>query len=83
MPYYLPGGVMGRESGLSVKENPRPYCKAAPALILELRPRQLPTIRLSCGSQSANISLINRRDTALSAFLSTREKQSRLDRKSR
>jgi hypothetical protein len=30
-------------------------------LILATRQRQLPTIRMSCGSQSANISLTNRR----------------------
>ena len=70
----LPSGEMDGESGLSVKENPRPYCKAAAALILEARQRQLPTIRLSCGSQSANISLINRRDTALAVFPSARKK---------
>ena len=71
---YLPSGEMDRESGLLVQENPRPFYKAAIVLILELRPRQLPTIRLSCGNQSANISLINRRDTALSVFPSARKK---------
>ena len=71
---YLPGAEMDRESVTVVKENPRPFYKAAIVLILDARPRQLPTIRLSCGNQSANISLINRRDTALSVFPSARKK---------
>jgi len=58
---------MGRETK-SGKENPRPNFKAArrPAafrLILALRKRQLPMYPLSCGNQSAYLSLINRRDT--------------------
>jgi hypothetical protein len=53
---------MGREM-TSVKENPRSTYKAAPCgLILALRPRQLPMNPMSCGSQSAYISLINRRE---------------------
>ena len=40
--------------------------KAAPALILVTRQRQLPTNQLWCGSQSANIRLINRRKTVSS-----------------
>lgn len=40
--------------------------KAAATLILDPRTRQLPTNPLSCGSQSANIRLINRRALALS-----------------
>jgi len=46
----------------SVKENPRYNYKATKGLILAVRQRQLPMNQLSCGSQSANISLINRRE---------------------
>ena len=48
---------------MSVMENPRCYFKAALGLILALRKRQLPMYPLSCGSQSAYLSLINRRET--------------------
>jgi len=47
---------------MSVKENPRFNFKAARMwLILAIRERQLPMNPLSCGTQSAYISLINRR----------------------
>jgi len=52
---------MGREIIL-IKENPRFNYKAARNwLILAFRQRQLPMNLLSCGIQSAYISLINRR----------------------
>ena len=59
------GKRMGREKTL-IKENPRSNYKAARRpmvfrLILALRQRQLPMNQLSCGTQSAYISLINRR----------------------
>jgi len=55
------GKEMGRET-MSVKENPRCHYKAARMrLILAIRERQLPMNPLSCGNQSAYISLINRR----------------------
>jgi hypothetical protein len=57
------GKEMGRET-MSVKENSRANYKAAPSgLILAIRERQLPMDPLSCGSQSAYLSLINRRET--------------------
>ncbi len=45
----------------TIKENPCENFKAVKVPILVLRERQLPTDQLSCGSQSANIRLINRR----------------------
>ena len=59
------GGPSGKEMGremTSVKENPRLGYKAAFGLILAIRPRQLPMNPMSCGIQSAYISLINRRE---------------------
>ena len=62
----MKGGPSGKEMGremTSVKENPRLTYKAAPyGLILAFRPRQLPMNPMSCGIQSAYISLINRRE---------------------
>ena len=54
------GKEMGREKPV-IKENPRKTYKAAFGLILAFRQRQLPMNLLSCGNQSAYISLINRR----------------------
>jgi mannitol-1-phosphate/altronate dehydrogenase len=54
------GKETGREKPV-IKENPRPSYKAVFELILAFRQRQLPMNILSCGNQSANISLINRR----------------------
>ena len=58
----LSGKEIGRET-MSVKENPRFNYKAAFGLILAIRERQLPMNPLSCGSKSAYLSLINRRET--------------------
>lgn len=44
----------------TMKENPRFNFKAAIMLIPASRQRQLPMNQLSCGIQSANISLVNR-----------------------
>jgi hypothetical protein len=56
------GEVMGRAMTY-VKENPRAILKADPlGLILANRPRQFPMDSMSCGIQSAYISLINRRE---------------------
>jgi hypothetical protein len=55
------GSEMGRETA-SIQENPRGNYKALrKAAILARRQRYLPTFRLSCGNQSAHISLVNRR----------------------
>ena len=54
------GKETGREKQV-IKENPRTNYKAVFGLILALRQRQLPMNILSCGNQSAYISLINRR----------------------
>jgi hypothetical protein len=55
---------MGREMTLHQK-NPCVHYKAAlgSRLILAFRQRPLPTNLLSCGTQSAYISLINRRNS--------------------
>jgi len=61
---------MGREQ-ISIKENPRKNYKATERLILDYRVRQLPMKELLCGNQSADISLINRREkNSLSIYLS-------------
>jgi hypothetical protein len=47
----------------SIKGDPRPTYKATDEnLILDARRRQPPMNRMSCGSQPANIRLINRRE---------------------
>ena len=53
-------GGMKREI-TSIKGYSRHFCKAGSVLILEFRLRPSPMNRLSCGTQPANIRLINRR----------------------
>jgi len=64
---YLLGTMMDRVT--TIKENPCGYFMAAFGLIQVERLRKLPTNELSCGTQSANISLINRRFSVTLSFL--------------
>jgi hypothetical protein len=68
--YRHPGGRMDREV-TAIKENPWQIYEAE-ALILDVRQRQLPTIPLTCGNQSANIRMVYRRVTYFSIFSSIR-----------
>ncbi|MCK4541989.1 MAG: hypothetical protein KAU17_07135 [Spirochaetales bacterium] len=67
--YYL-DGRMDRETTV-IKENPRSAYEAVIKLILDFRQRQLPTIPLTCGNQSANIRVVYRRINRFSIFSST------------
>ena len=62
---------------ISVKENPCPcYGGIVQTLTLDSRPRQLPMKVRSCGSQPANISLINRREgVSVSAHARVRKRR--------
>jgi len=51
-----------------VKENPRRNFVAVIELILDIRQRQLPTIPLTCGNQSANIRVVYRRIKRFSIY---------------
>jgi hypothetical protein len=65
-----PDGRMDREV-TAIKENPRQNYEAV-QLILAYRQRQLPTIPLTCGTQSANIRMVYRRVNRFSIFSSIR-----------
>ena len=60
---------MDREATV-IKENPRRNFEAMLKLILVARQRQLPTIPLTCGNQSAYIRVVYRRITCFSIFSS-------------
>ena len=69
--FVYPGERIDREAE-AIKENPRFHYEAEKILILEIRQRQLPTIPLICGTQSANIRMVYRRVNRFSIFSSTR-----------
>jgi hypothetical protein len=58
---------MDRETTV-IKENPRNNYEAVIESILDFRQRQLPTIPLTCGNQSANIRVVYRRIKSFSIF---------------
>jgi hypothetical protein len=68
-----PDGRMDREV-TAIKENPRLNYEAV-QLILDFRQRQLPTIPLTCGSQSTNIRVVYHRVNRFSIFSSIRIKE--------